>query len=93
MTRRANEQIYNNCTEGKKIIYVSSLGGVLPPAIGVSHECRGELNLLKDMPNLTVFTPETTSDVFKALTYAIAHVRGSSYIRLRHMPSIDRMIL
>src|SRR5262245_12960405 len=38
LTTRANEQIYNNATERKKIIYTATLAGAVPGGPGHSHQ-------------------------------------------------------
>src|SRR4030095_15308120 len=38
LSTRANEHIYNNATEGRKIIYTATLAGLVPGGPGHSHE-------------------------------------------------------
>jgi transketolase len=90
LTRRANEQIYNNCTEGTHIIYVGSLAGPLPSNIGHSHEAFDDIALMKTMPGMTILEPGW-NDIDKALRWAIYNTDGPVYIRLAAMPEIEGM--
>ncbi len=46
LTPRANEQIYNNATEGTKVIYVGSLAGLVPGGPGHSHQSVRDIALM-----------------------------------------------
>jgi len=92
LCRRANEQIYNNCTEGTKIIYVGALAGVLPSGPGVSHECVNDVEIMNEMPGLMIYRTYTVRDVEIAFKDAIYKQEGPSYIRIPCLPTRDRMI-
>lgn len=48
LVRRAYDQIYNNCCEGDKVIYVGSLAGPLgPTGPGESHEIMNDKEILR----------------------------------------------
>lgn len=91
LCRRANEQIYNNCTEGRKIIYVGALAGRLPCGPGPSHESLYDIELMKTMPNLEILEPSNDAEVEKALEYAVYEAEISVYIRLNCWPIIEGM--
>ena len=57
LTTRANEQIYNNATEGKKVIYIGGLAGLLPAAPGHSHQSVRDISALNGIPNLHIVQP------------------------------------
>lgn len=63
ITTRANEQIYNNSSENKKIIYVGTLSGIIPAGPGHSHQSLREISSLGAIPNLIIFEPSNTNDL------------------------------
>ncbi len=91
LTRRANEQIYNNCTEGTHIIYVGTLAGVLPNEIGHSHEALYDVELMRTMPGMEILTPYTGEEVRDAIRWAVFNTVKPVYIRIPVMPDIERM--
>ena len=52
LSARPNEQIYNQCSEGSKVIYVGSLAGLLPGGPGHSHQCVRDIGALGSVPAL-----------------------------------------
>ncbi len=91
LTRRANEQIYNNCTEGTHIIYVGTLAGVLPNEIGHSHEALHDIELMRTMPGMEILTPYTGEEVRNAIRWAVFNTVKPVYIRIPVMPDVERM--
>jgi transketolase len=86
LTSRANEQIYNNTTEKRKIIYVGSLAGVIPAGPGHSHQAVRDITSLSGNPGLTMIEPYSESEVRNTLNWAINENSGSTYIRLCSIP-------
>ena len=86
LSTRPNEQIYNNATEGKKIIYVGSLAGILPAGPGHSHQAVRDIATLGTIPGLTLVEPSTTEEVESVLDWAINVNQKSTYIRLVSIP-------
>ena len=82
LCRRANEQIYNNCTEGTHIIYVGFLAGKLTPGPGPSHECINDIEIMHTMPGMTILEPNS-GDVAECLHYAIYQCAGPVYISIK----------
>jgi len=82
LTMRANEQIYNNSTENKKIIYVGSLAGVIPGGPGHSHQCIRDIATLTAMPNLVMCEPSCTIELHEMLKWAIYDSKESVYLRI-----------
>ena len=86
LAARPNEQIYNNSTEGKKIIYVGSLAGVLPAGPGHSHQGVRDIACMLAMPNMTIIEPINAKQVALALNWAVSDSQESVYMRLTSIP-------
>lgn len=86
LSARPNEQIYNNATEGEKIIYVGSLAGVVPGGPGHSHQAVRDISALGGIPSLTLMEPSCEAEVAMLLDWAINQSTGSSYLRLVSLP-------
>jgi transketolase len=86
LTSRASEQIYNNCTQENKVIYVGSLAGLLPAGPGHSHQALRDVTAMSAMPNLTIIEPSTPDQVFDAIKWAIKVNNFSTYLRLTSIP-------
>lgn len=86
LSSRPNEQIYNNASEHKKIIYVGSLAGVLPAGPGHSHQAVRDIASLSGIPNLTMLEPCNEVETKAAVKYAIADCSESVYLRLTSIP-------
>ena len=92
LCRRANEQIYNNATEGTKIIYIGAMAGIIPPGPGPSHMCIDDIRIMKTIPGLNILNPKNKDEIREALKWALYHNGKSSYIRLPCMPVMDKML-
>jgi transketolase len=90
LTARASEQIYNNCTQARKVIYVGSLAGVLPAGPGHSHQAVRDVANMASMPDLTVLEPFTSGQVKEAFAWAVNDTDKSSYLRLTSIPYTRR---
>lgn len=86
LSARPNEQIYNNATEGKKIIYVGSLAGVVPGGPGHSHQAVRDISALSGVPGLVCMEPSCEAEVGMLLDWAINVHESSSYLRLISLP-------
>jgi transketolase len=86
LSTRPNEQIYNNATEGKKIVYVGSLAGVVPGGPGHSHQAVRDISALGANPGLTLVEPCCEAEVGMLLEWCINQNPGSSYLRLVSLP-------
>ena len=86
LSSRPNEQIYNNATEGTKIIYVGSLAGVIPSGPGHSHQATRDIASLGAIPGLTIIEPSCPSEVYSLLDWAVNENERSTYIRLVSVP-------
>ena len=86
MPPRANEQIYNNSTEGTRVIYVGSLAGLLPGAPGHSHQSVRDIAILAANPGMLLIEPSCEEEVALALDYLVNRHQGSGYLRLVSIP-------
>jgi transketolase len=86
LSTRPNEHIYNNATEGTKVIYVSSLAGVVPGGPGHSHQSVRDISALSAVPGLTLLEPCCEREVEMALDWCVNGNPQSSYLRLVSIP-------
>jgi transketolase len=86
LSTRPNEHIYNNATERTKVIYVSSLAGVVPGGPGHSHQSVRDISALTAVPGLTLLEPSCEREVEMALDWCVNVNPQSSYLRLVSIP-------
>lgn len=86
LSARANEQIYNNATEGSHVVYVASLAGLLPGGPGHSHQAVRDISAVAAVPNLVALAPGAESEVARALEWCLRVHRGPSWLRLESVP-------
>ncbi len=82
LSTRPNEQIYNNASEGTKVVYVGSLAGLLPGGPGHSHQSVRDISALGAIPRLILIEPCAESEVEQAVDFCLNGTDESSYIRL-----------
>ena len=82
LSTRPNEQIYNQCSEASKVIYVASLAGLLPGGPGHSHQSVRDISALSAVPNLLMAEPAAEGEVHALLDYLINGTSESAYLRL-----------
>ncbi len=71
LTSRGNEQIYNNATEGSKIIYISLYAGAIPAGAGKSHQSLRDISLLSSIPNFRIFHPYNELETHQILKHCL----------------------
>lgn len=86
LSTRPNEQIYNNATEYTKIIYTSSLAGLLPATPGHSHQSVRDISAIGSMPGITMFEPSNEQEIRMALRWAVFENKESTYFRICNAP-------
>jgi transketolase len=86
LTTRANEQIYNNATERRKVVYVGSLAGLLPGGPGHSHQSVRDIAALAGTPGLEMLEPSCESEVVQTVAYCLEQAETSCYLRLVSIP-------
>src|SRR5688500_17842912 len=82
LAARPNEQIYNQCSEGSKVIYVGSLAGLLPGGPGHSHQSVRDISALGAVPNLTLVEPATEAELRALVDHLVGELPGSAYLRV-----------
>jgi len=82
LSARPNEQIYNNATERRKVIYVGALAGLLPGGPGHSHQCVRDISSLGAIPHLVMVEPSCETEVAMAVEYCVNGTEESCFLRL-----------
>jgi transketolase len=86
LSTRPNEQIYNNATERRKVVYVGSLAGLLPGGPGHSHQSVRDISALAAVPGLAMVEPRCEWEVAALLDYCLNELPDSVYLRLISPP-------
>src|SRR5687768_5783999 len=82
LAARPNEQIYNQCSESSKVIYVGSLAGLLPGGPGHSHQSVRDIGALGSVPHLVLAEPSSEAEVDALFDAMVNSIDESSYLRL-----------
>jgi transketolase len=86
LSTRPNEQIYNNATEGTRVVYAGSLAGIVPGGPGHSHQSVRDISALGAVPGLTLVEPFCEAEARALVGWALTEAPGSVYIRLVSVP-------
>jgi len=86
LSTRANEHIYNNATEKKKIIYTATLAGAVPGGPGHSHQSVRDISAVGSVPGLTVIEPCNERESRLAIRWAVETNSESTYLRFVNVP-------
>jgi transketolase len=82
LAARPNEQIYNQCSEATKVIYVGSLAGLLPGGPGHSHQSVRDISALAAVPHLVLVEPALEAELDALFDHLVADQAESAYLRL-----------
>ncbi len=93
LASRANEQIYNNASEGTKVVYALHYAGLIPAGPGKSHQSLRDVSLLGALPNMTIVQPANTEETRALLAWAVDEAGENVAIRLAIGPSPRRIEL
>jgi transketolase len=93
LAARANEQIYNQATEGTKVVYALHYAGLIPAGPGKSHQSVRDVSLLSALPGTTIVQPGNTAETRALLRWAVEDAGGNVAIRLAIGPSPRRIEL
>jgi len=86
LSTRANEHIYNNATERRKIIYTATLAGVVPGGPGHSHQSVRDISAIGSVPGLTAIEPCSEREARLAIRWAVEANAASTYLRFVNVP-------
>jgi transketolase len=93
LAARANEQIYNQASEGSKVVYALHYAGLVPAGPGKSHQSIRDVSLLGALPNVSIVQPGNADETRAVLRWAVAEARENVAIRLAIGPSPRRLEL
>ncbi len=93
LASRANEQIYNNASEGTKVVYALHYAGLIPAGPGKSHQSLRDVSLLAALPNMVVVQPCNAAETRLLLEWAIREAGENVALRLAIGPSPRRIEL
>ncbi|HUQ87373.1 MAG TPA: transketolase C-terminal domain-containing protein [Vicinamibacterales bacterium] len=86
LSTRANEHIYNNATEKKRIIYTATLAGLVPGGPGHSHQSVRDISAIGAVPGLIAFEPCSEKEARLAIRWAVEKNPESTYLRFVNVP-------
>src|SRR5258708_16878058 len=86
LSTRANEHIYNNATERRKIVYTATLAGVVPGGPGHSHQSVRDISAIGSIPGLAAIEACSGREARLAIRWAIEGNRTSPYLRFLNLP-------
>jgi transketolase len=93
LASRANEQIYNQASEGTKVVYALHYAGLIPAGPGKSHQSIRDVSLLGALPGMTILQPANAEETKALLRWAVGEAAGPIGIRLAIGPSPRRIDL
>jgi transketolase len=93
LASRANEQIYNQASEGTKVVYALHYAGLIPAGPGKSHQSVRDVSLLGALPNVAVVQPTNAEETQALLRWAVEQAEESVALRLAIGPSPRRIEL
>ena len=86
LTPRASEQVFNNATEGTKVIYGGFLAGIVPGGPGHSHQSIRDIALMGSVPGMACLEPYCTAEARRVVEWAVDHATGPVYLRFVSVP-------
>jgi transketolase len=86
LTPRASEQIFNNATEGTKVIYGGFLAGIVPGGPGHSHQAIRDIALMGSVPGMACLEPATADEARRCVEWAVDEATGPVYLRFVSVP-------
>jgi transketolase len=87
LSSRPNEQIFNNATERRPIVYVGALAGLLPGGPGHSHQAVRDIAALGAVPDLVTVHPATEVETQQCTAWALRQ-SAPVYVRLTSVPVV-----
>ncbi|HSL64318.1 MAG TPA: transketolase C-terminal domain-containing protein [Gaiellaceae bacterium] len=93
LASRANEQIYNQASEGTKVVYALHYAGLIPAGPGKSHQSLRDASLLAALPDVTIVHPANAAETRALTAWAVEEAAETVAIRLAIGPSPRRIEL
>ena len=93
LASRANEQIYNQASEGSKVVYSLHYAGLIPAGPGKSHQSIRDISLLAALPNVAIVQPGSWDEARGLLRWAVEEAAETVAMRLAIGPSPRRIEL
>jgi transketolase len=93
LASRANEQIYNQASEGTRVVYALHYAGLVPAGPGKSHQSLRDVSLLAALPNVAIVQPTNSEETRALLRWAVDEAEENVAIRLAIGPSPRRIEL
>jgi transketolase len=93
LASRANEQIYNQASEGSKVVYALHYAGLIPAGPGKSHQSVRDISLLGALPNVTILQPGSWDQARGLVRWAVEEADETVALRLVIGPSPRRIEL
>jgi transketolase len=93
LASRANEQIYNQASEGSKVVYALHYAGLIPAGPGKSHQSVRDVSLLGALPNVAIVQPGSPAETAALVRWAVEAAEESVAVRLAIGPSPRRIEL
>jgi transketolase len=87
LASRANEQIYNQASEGTRVVYACHYAGLIPAGPGKSHQSLRDASLLAALPNCVVVHPGNAEETRAVVAWAVEEAAENVAIRLAIGPS------
>src|SRR4029078_6897120 len=76
LTPRAAEQVFNNASEGTKVLYHGSLAGIVPGGPGHSHQTVRDIALMGSVPGMAAIEPYCEEEVRAVVAWAVHEAVG-----------------
>jgi transketolase len=93
LASRANEQIYNQASEGSKVMYALHYAGLIPAGPGKSHQSIRDISLLSALPDVTIVQPASWDEATALVRWAVLEAEETVAVRLVIGPSPRRLDL
>jgi transketolase len=93
LASRANEQIYNQASEGTRVVYALHYAGLIPAGPGKSHQSLRDISLLGALPGLAIVQPVNAEETRELVRWAVEEAHENVAIRFAIGPSPRRIEL
>jgi transketolase len=86
LTPRASEQVFNNASEGTRVLYAGMLAGIVPGGPGHSHQSVRDIALMGSVPGMACLEPATEDEARRCVEWAVFEAEGPVYLRFVSVP-------